>query len=111
LCFPLGGKGRRFFSGILISPRLIKSAIASRMSSASLRLFREGFSIEDRYGIPRAILKELRESKFSRIMENVSARRKCGSIMTCPDQTPSDGERICFFGFWNFGKISFSKNS
>jgi hypothetical protein len=37
LCvFPVGGEGRRFFPGILISPRLIKSAIASRMSFSNL---------------------------------------------------------------------------
>ena len=70
LCFPLAGKGRRFFPGILISPRLIKIAIASRMSSSSLRLFREGFSIEDFYGIPRTTLRELRKTKFPKNMES-----------------------------------------
>jgi len=43
LCFPLGGKGRRFFSGILILPRLIKSAKASRMSFIKLETFPRGF--------------------------------------------------------------------
>ena len=70
LCFPLAGKGRRFFLGILISPRLIKIAIASRMRSSSLRLFRGGFFIEDFYGIPRTTLRELRETKFPITMEN-----------------------------------------
>src|SRR5215469_901260 len=70
LRFPLGGKGRCFFPGILISPRLIKIAIASRMSSSSLRLFREGFSMKDCYGIPRTTLKELGETKFPITMEN-----------------------------------------
>ena len=70
LGFPLSGKGRCFFPGISISPRLIKIAIASRMSLSILRLFREGFSIKDYYGIPRTTLNELGETKFPITMEN-----------------------------------------
>jgi hypothetical protein len=65
--FRLAGKGRCFFPGILISPRLIKIAIASRMSSPSLRLFRD---IKNCYGIPRTTLKEPDETKFPITMEN-----------------------------------------
>jgi hypothetical protein len=41
------------------------------MSSSSLRLFHEVFPMEECYGIPTTTLKELRETKFPRIMESV----------------------------------------
>jgi len=65
LRFPIGGKGRCFFPGTLISPRLIKIAIASRMSLANSSLFPEGLSIEDCNGIPRTTLKELLENQIT----------------------------------------------
>jgi len=76
LCFPFGGEGRRSFPGILILPCLIKSAIASRMSSSSFRLFGGGFPIQNCYGIPKTTLKELRETEFLKIMGNVSVGGK-----------------------------------
>ena len=63
------------------------------MSLSSLRLFRDGFSTEDCYGIPRTTLKELRETKFPRIMESVSVGGMATNFVVCRAQNGATDQR------------------